>query len=237
MADHLQVTPLLFDPTFEQVPDDEAKTIEDLTQAMREIIETTYAEGGHAIRSVHAKSHGLLQGEIEILPNLPAELAQGAFAQPGRLPVVMRFSTNPGDILDDKVSTPRGLAIKLIGVEGERLPNSDGLNQDFVMVNAPAFMVPTPQGIPPIRQAGGQDHQPRAACQTGALCSTAGRGELAGNRRRRERDAQGHGQSPHHQPARGNLLQCGSAALWSAFCQAVAGTSVARPQSPDRPTG
>jgi hypothetical protein len=147
MTESLQVTPLPFDPAFEQVPDDEAKTIASLIEAMREITETTYANGGHAIRSVHAKSHGLLMGEIEVLPNLPAELAQGAFAQPGRMPVVMRFSTNPGDILDDKVSTPRGLAIKLIGVEGERLPNSDGLTQDFVMVNAPAFMVPTPKAF------------------------------------------------------------------------------------------
>jgi hypothetical protein len=87
-----------------------------------------------------------LQGEIEVLPDLPPELAQGAFAKPGKMPVVMRYSTNPGDILDDKVSTPRGLAIKLIGVEGERLANSDGqVTQDFVMVNAPAFMVPTPK--------------------------------------------------------------------------------------------
>lgn len=147
MTESLQVPPLPFDPAFEQVPDDEAKTIAGLIEAMREITETTYANGGHAIRSVHAKSHGLLMGEIEVLPNLPAELAQGAFAQPGRMPVVMRFSTNPGDILDDKVSTPRGLAIKLIGVEGERLPNSGGLTQDFVMVNAPAFMVPTPKAF------------------------------------------------------------------------------------------
>lgn len=143
----LQVTPLPFDPAFEQVPDDEAQTIAGLIEAMREITETTYADGGHAIRSVHAKSHGLLKGELEVLPDLPAELAQGAFAQPGRMPVVMRFSTNPGDILDDKVSTPRGLAIKLIGVEGERLPNSEGLTQDFVMVNAPSFMVPTPKAF------------------------------------------------------------------------------------------
>src|SRR5258708_6928935 len=37
----------------------------------------------------------------------------------------MRFSTIPGDILDDSVSTPRGLAIKVIGVEGERLEGSE----------------------------------------------------------------------------------------------------------------
>lgn len=146
MTDRLTIAPLPFDPAFEQVPDDESETISGLIQAMREIAETTFADGGHAIRSVHAKSHGLLQGEIEVLPDLPPELAQGAFAKPGKMPVVMRYSTNPGDILDDKVSTPRGLAIKLIGVEGERLPNSDGeVTQDFVMVNAPAFMAPTPK--------------------------------------------------------------------------------------------
>ncbi|MCQ2030191.1 catalase family protein [Stutzerimonas zhaodongensis] len=148
MTDSLTNTPLPFDPAFEQVPDDEAESISGLIQAMREITETTYADGGHAIRSVHAKSHGLLQGEIEVLEGLPPELAQGAFAKPGRMPVVMRFSTNPGDILDDKVSTPRGLAIKLIGVEGERLPNSEGqVTQDFVMVNAPAFLAPTPKAF------------------------------------------------------------------------------------------
>ena len=146
MTERLSITPLPFNPEFEQVPDDESETISGLIQAMREIAETTFADGGHAIRSVHAKSHGLLQGEIEVLPDLPPELAQGAFAKPGRMPVVMRYSTNPGDILDDKVSTPRGLAIKLIGVEGERLPNSDAeVTQDFVMVNAQAFMVPTPK--------------------------------------------------------------------------------------------
>lgn len=146
MTPELKITPLPFDPAYEQVPDDEAETITGLIQAMRDIAETTYADGGHAIRSVHAKSHGLLQGEIEILPGLPEALAQGAFSKPGKMPVVMRYSTNPGDILDDKVSTPRGLAIKLIGVEGDRLPNSDGqVTQDFVMVNSPAFLAPTPK--------------------------------------------------------------------------------------------
>jgi hypothetical protein len=55
----------------------------------------------------------------------------------------MRFSTLPGDLLDDSVSTPRGLAIKVIGVEGERLAGSEGdVTQDFVLVNGPAFGAP-----------------------------------------------------------------------------------------------
>jgi hypothetical protein len=56
----------------------------------------------------------------------------------------MRLSTTPGDILPDDVSTPRAMAIKIIGVEGERLPGTEGdVTQDFVMVNGPAFNKPT----------------------------------------------------------------------------------------------
>ena len=55
----------------------------------------------------------------------------------------MRLSTFPGDILDDSVSTPRGLAIKMIGVQGERLEGSErDLTQDLVLVNGPAFGAP-----------------------------------------------------------------------------------------------
>ncbi len=94
------------------------------------------------MRGVHAKSHGLLTGTLAVLPGLPPALAQGAFAAPGTHPWVLRLSTNPGDILDDSVSTPRGLGLKIIGVEGERLPDAEGTAQDFVMANAPAFTAP-----------------------------------------------------------------------------------------------
>lgn len=93
------------------------------------------------MRSVHAKSYALLEGELTVPDGLPAELAQGMFAQPGTYPVVLRFSTNPGDILDDRVSAPRGLAVKVIGVDSARLPGSEGaVTQDFVVANGPAFV-------------------------------------------------------------------------------------------------
>ncbi|MGF6770101.1 hypothetical protein P3T18_002580 [Paraburkholderia sp. GAS199] len=146
MTDPLTIEPLRFDRSFEQIPEDEAETTRELVETLHSIIETTYKDYGHAVRGVHAKSHGLLQGELQVLDNLPPALAQGAFARAGTFPVVLRLSTNPGDILDDSVSTPRGLALKMIGVEGERLPGSEGqVTQDFVMVNAPAFTVATPK--------------------------------------------------------------------------------------------
>jgi hypothetical protein len=77
------------------------------------------------------------------LDNLPEPYAQGMFSTPCTLPVVMRLSTSPGDILDDSVSTPRGLALKIVGVPGERLRgSSNDVTQDFVLANNPAFMVP-----------------------------------------------------------------------------------------------
>jgi len=42
---------------------------------------------------VHAKSHGLLQGELRVLDGLPKSLAQGVFARPATYPVVLRIST------------------------------------------------------------------------------------------------------------------------------------------------
>ena len=112
-------SPVRFGPAVERPEPDEAETIQGLISTMRYINEKTLTDGGHAIRSVHAKSHGILQGYLEVDAGLPAELAQGLFAKPRSYPVVIRISTIPGDILDDSVSTPRGMAIKVIGVEGE----------------------------------------------------------------------------------------------------------------------
>jgi catalase len=90
----------------------------------------------------------ILEGCLEVNADLPSDLSQGLFAKPGRYPIVMRLSTIPGDILDDSVSTPRGLAVKIIGVRGERLSGSEGnVTQDFVLINGPAFGALTPKAF------------------------------------------------------------------------------------------
>jgi hypothetical protein len=138
--------PVRYSPSVEHLAADEAETTQGLVAVNRYINEKTFADGGHAIRSVHAKTHGILQGYLEVDADLPETLAQGLFAKPGRYPVVMRFSTIPGDILDDSVSVPRGLAIKIIGVEGERLDGSEGdVTQDLLLINGPAFGAPNPK--------------------------------------------------------------------------------------------
>jgi len=140
--------PVRYDPSLEQPRPDEAETIAELTESLRRISETTFKDTGHALRGVHAKSHGLLRGELHVLDHLPPTLTQGLFARPATYAAVMRFSTNPGDLLDDSVTVPRGLAVKVMGVEGARLPGSEAeTSQDFVMANAPAFAARDPEAF------------------------------------------------------------------------------------------
>jgi hypothetical protein len=133
---------LRYTPHVEIPDEDESKTQAELVETLLQISHKTYEDGGHALRSVHAKSHGLLRGKLIVSENLPASFSQGLFANAGEHPVVMRFSTSPGDILPDSVSTPRGLAIKIFDVEGGRLPGSeDATTQDFLLVTGKAFLV------------------------------------------------------------------------------------------------
>ncbi|WP_137786591.1 catalase family protein [Sphingomonas sp. 3P27F8] len=139
----MTASPVRYSDAVEKPIDNEEQVHRDLIDTMRSITETTSQDYGHAVRSVHAKAHGILSGELEIDGALPPELAQGLFAGAGRYRVLMRFSTNPGDLLDDSVSAPRGLALKILDVEGERLPDSAGeTTQNLILVNAPAFAAP-----------------------------------------------------------------------------------------------
>lgn len=135
--------PVRYTDALEEVQPDEAEVIGKLNEDFDTILETTAKNYGHAVRSVHAKAHGILKGELTVDGDLPPELAQGLFATGGTYPVLMRVSTNAGDILDDAISLPRGLAWKVLGVEGERLPGAEGDTQDFVMVNGPIFQAKT----------------------------------------------------------------------------------------------
>ena len=135
--------PVLYRPDVEQLQDHEQETVQNLNAVFDTILERTAEDYGHAVRSVHAKSHGVLEGELTVDADLPPELAQGLFATPGRHKVLIRLSTNAGDILPDAISLPRGLAMKVFDVPGERLSGSEGTAQDFIMINGKVFLAKT----------------------------------------------------------------------------------------------
>jgi hypothetical protein len=136
-------SPVVFSPEVEIFEYDEEQTIADINEAFDAILDTTAKDYGHAVRSVHAKAHGIIEGTLTVKVGLPTELAQGLFANYGAHKVYMRISTNAGDILPDAISLPRGLALKVVDAQGPRLPGAEGNAQDFVMVNGPVFQAKT----------------------------------------------------------------------------------------------
>lgn len=99
------ISPLRYESSFEQLEKNEDETDAALAETMPGISEITFKDSGRGLRSVHAKSHGLLTGSLHVLNDLPSVLAQGIAASPRTYPVVIRLSTTPSDILDDSVST------------------------------------------------------------------------------------------------------------------------------------
>ncbi len=139
-------SPIPYTTDIERIDQDEADVNAELADTFRQIIETTYRDLGHGFRGVHAKSHALLQARVRVLEGLPPDYAQGVFTEPKSFDALVRISTGAGDILPDSVSLIRGFAIKLVGVEGERLAGSEGdTTQDFLFANGVAFPTPGPK--------------------------------------------------------------------------------------------
>jgi hypothetical protein len=133
-------SPVLYAPSVETVGEDEERLTREIVEQMAASNRCAFERHRHAIRDAHAKSNGLIVGELEVHAGLPAALRQGIFAEPRTYAVVARLSSAPGDIHSDKIPAPRGFALKVIGVDGERLsPEIGGANQDFLMVNFPVL--------------------------------------------------------------------------------------------------
>jgi hypothetical protein len=124
----------------ETIQHGEAETVEQIAATLLDIAKRVGDRQRHTVRAVHAKSNGLVKAEVTVLADLREELRQGLFTKPASYDAVIRFSSEPGDVLSDHISTPRGLAIKVIGVEGEMLPNhADRVTQDFIFNNGSTF--------------------------------------------------------------------------------------------------
>jgi catalase len=105
-------------------------------------------------RDQHPKSHGYVQGEFTISADLPDELKVGVFATPKTYPIWIRFSNGgskrdaTGKFVPDTTGDIRGMAIKLMGVDGEfataDLEHSG--EQDFILMNSPTFFARDSQG-------------------------------------------------------------------------------------------
>ncbi len=94
------------------------------------------------LRGQHSKGHGVVWAEFTIEPNLPEDLRVGVFKEPEKtFPAWVRFS-NAAD-KDDTKNGLHGMAVKLMGVEGEKVLESEKneKTQDFILVDHPVFFI------------------------------------------------------------------------------------------------
>jgi len=145
------MTYLRYSDDVERPAADEQEAIDGIVRGMTQESKTVAEREGHTVRASHAKSTACVVGELRVAGDLPSELAQGLFARAGTHPVAVRFAQGPGERLGDRVSTHRGMSIKVFDVEGERLPGHGAATQDFVLASGTTFPAGTAQGF--LRQA------------------------------------------------------------------------------------
>lgn len=132
---------LKYTPDVEQIQPGEDEDIAAVREIFGEVRSLAFEKHRHGLRDAHAKSHGVLRGTLVVADDLPEELAQGLFSTGGEHPVVIRFSTAPGDIVSDGIGAAFGMAIKVLDVDGEKVLPGDPQprTQDFLLVNHPTI--------------------------------------------------------------------------------------------------
>ncbi|WP_160106416.1 catalase family protein [Pseudomonas izuensis] len=127
----------------EMIPDGEATMTQDIIQTAVRIVDQ-HRESTRYLRDAHAKAHGCVQAEVQVLPELESDLRQGVFSEPGKTwQATLRLSNGNAYPQFDSIPDARGMAIKLLEVPGKQLlsDRQQRGEQDFVMFSHPNFFV------------------------------------------------------------------------------------------------
>ena len=118
----------------------ETETIDAIVTSMQtETVKVAATNDGRALRASHAKTSGMLKGTLVVRDGLAPALRQGLFAHPGSYQALARLAQGPGEHLSDRISTHRGLSLKLFGVAGPKIDGHAEDTQDFVLATGPVF--------------------------------------------------------------------------------------------------
>jgi hypothetical protein len=123
----------------EQIAPNEDARLERLAEELREV-QRKNAQNGKTARGLHAKANLGVEATFEVKSGLPAHAAQGLFATPKKYGALVRFSNGSGRSQSDRTGDVRGIAIKVIGVDGKKIiPGlEDKKTQDFLLIHFPS---------------------------------------------------------------------------------------------------
>jgi catalase len=136
-----------------------ADDLEQITNSMIQMItemQKNSKRDGKIMRFNQGKSLGCFNADFDVSSDLPAELKQGLFAQPGNYQARLRFAS--ASTFDDSEKDLRGMSIKVLGVAGDSLSGTDG-EQDFLLNSYPALFVDTPETFLKFIQASYRDER------------------------------------------------------------------------------
>lgn len=127
---------------FEQAPSNEAEINRTLVNDLIGLVESNTARGKYrAFRDAHPRGIGCVEARFVVDPRLEKRFQTGVFSSPGQsYGAIIRFSSSLGPA-GDNVADARGMAIKLLGVTGPKLLESqkNALTHDFLQIDAPIF--------------------------------------------------------------------------------------------------
>lgn len=129
---------------FEVVPtEDEQQGVEAIRQIQHKL-----QLSRPSMRGQHPKAHGCVKAVFQARADIPADMRVGVLKDMRPYTAYIRYS-NGREFDDRKPESSHGMAIKLLGVEGEKLmPEArDAKTQDFLLVDSPTFFSENPTSL------------------------------------------------------------------------------------------
>jgi hypothetical protein len=122
----------------ETIAADEADRYERYAKLLHELQEASTKKLGRGGRALHRKGHLGAKASFEVRADLAEPYAAGLFARPATYRAYVRFSNGAATHQSDRKPDVRGIAVKLVGVEGKKLiPGMEGARtQDFLAIQS-----------------------------------------------------------------------------------------------------
>jgi hypothetical protein len=120
----------------------EEKLTQEIIDIIGHFIERRFNEGRRpALRDAHAKDTGCVRAIFRVDADLDPALRHGIFQPAKEYVAWIRFSNGNSEVLSERFPDARGMAIKLMGVPGEKLLDDEKQTQDFILADNPVFFI------------------------------------------------------------------------------------------------
>jgi len=116
--------------------------INEIVGSIASAITLHFEQGGPpARRDAHAYDNGCVRAIFSVDADLPEHLRHGVFVPGRQYKAWIRFSNGNSEARPAWFFDARGMAIKLMGVPGEKLLGDEIHTQDFILISHPNFFV------------------------------------------------------------------------------------------------